>query len=185
MDPGRNETNRADMLGVLYERYAHEIKRFIRRYVKTYEEAEDVTDEMFVKAFQHFDPAWAGNPYLFKGWANKVILRQVGRLSLQNRRNQQISLEDLQERMGTNFLNELVEEPMDGALEKKEMRGKMKALLSSSELKEKYRHVLKLRYIHDMSIENISVLLSIKERTIEQHVHRGLKKLRALFPTEE
>jgi RNA polymerase sigma factor (sigma-70 family) len=55
---------------------------------------------------------------------------------------------------------------------------KMDLLQALSRMKPKYRHTLMLRYYQDMTVPEISAVLSKPEGTIKTWLHQGLKQLR-------
>jgi len=55
------------------------------------------------------------------------------------------------------------------------------ALLLINHLPKKYRKVMKMRYLKDMSIEEISLIIKQPKNTITVQMHRGLKKLKILY----
>lgn len=50
-----------------------------------------------------------------------------------------------------------------------------------AELPEKYREILYLRYIEDLSIQEISTITGERENTVSVRSHRGIKLLEELF----
>ena len=49
----------------------------------------------------------------------------------------------------------------------------------------KYREVIMLRYVEDMSVKDIAVILKDTENNVSVKIHRGLDKLRTLLNKEE
>lgn len=58
--------------------------------------------------------------------------------------------------------------------------GKAAALLIN-ELPEKYRKVMRMKYIQDFSIQEISLITGQSKNTTTVQLHRGLKKLKSLY----
>ncbi|MGZ0042260.1 sigma-70 family RNA polymerase sigma factor [Paenibacillus ottowii] len=54
-----------------------------------------------------------------------------------------------------------------------------------AKLKPKHRHVLILKYMHDMTVPNIALILGKPEGTIKSWVYQGLKQLRRRMGIEE
>ncbi len=52
------------------------------------------------------------------------------------------------------------------------------------QIDEKYRDVIIMRYIDDMSIKEIALAMGELENTISVRIHRGLEKLKKLYITE-
>lgn len=167
----------------LYSDCVVDIRKSLRKLVKTDAEAEDIAQDVFVKAFKQYNPLWTTQPFRFKAWAKVVLRRELYKLSRRNGNGHTFSLERLQE-MGEeeNFFSALLESPLNGVLEKKEMQEMIRYVVDS--LPEKYRAVIKLRYFQNQSIENISILLGQKPKTVKQQLFRGLGKLRARLALE-
>lgn len=58
--------------------------------------------------------------------------------------------------------------------------GKAAALLIQR-LPEKYKKVMRMRYVQDMSLKEISILTGQSKNTIAVQAHRGLEKLKLLY----
>ncbi len=56
-----------------------------------------------------------------------------------------------------------------------------RAILLISSLPEKYQKVLKMRYVQDLSLKEMSLITGQSKETLAVQVHRGLKKLKALY----
>ncbi len=55
------------------------------------------------------------------------------------------------------------------------------ALLLIHRLPERYRKVMRMRYVQDLSLKEISLITGQSKNTIAVQVHRGLEKLRLLY----
>jgi RNA polymerase sigma-70 factor, ECF subfamily len=55
------------------------------------------------------------------------------------------------------------------------------AVLLIQRLPEKYRKVMRMRYVQDMSLEEISLLTQQTRNTVAVQIHRGLKHLREMY----
>ncbi|MEJ0002043.1 MAG: RNA polymerase sigma factor [bacterium] len=53
-----------------------------------------------------------------------------------------------------------------------------------NQLELKYREVIMLRYVEDMSVKDIAAVLGDTENNVSVKIHRGLEKLRALMRRE-
>ena len=54
-------------------------------------------------------------------------------------------------------------------------------LLLVQRLPEKYQKVMRLRYVQDLSLQEISLITGLTKNTLAVQVHRGLKKLKELY----
>ncbi len=55
------------------------------------------------------------------------------------------------------------------------------AVLLISRLPEKYRAVMRMRYVQDLSLKEMSILTGQSRNTLGVQVHRGLQKLKSLY----
>ncbi len=55
------------------------------------------------------------------------------------------------------------------------------ALLLIQRLPEKYRKVLRMRYVQDLSLKEISLITGQSKNTVAVQMHRGLEKLKLLY----
>lgn len=54
-------------------------------------------------------------------------------------------------------------------------------LLLVQRLPEKYQKVMRMRFVQDLSLKDISLITGLSKNTLAVQVHRGLKKLRELY----
>jgi len=55
------------------------------------------------------------------------------------------------------------------------------ALLLIERLPEKYKRVMRMRYVQDLSLKEISLITGESKNTIAVQIHRGLEKLKLLY----
>ncbi len=63
------------------------------------------------------------------------------------------------------------------------MDGKV-AILLIRQLPEKYRKVMRMRYVQDLTLKEISILTKQTKNAVTVQTHRGLKKLKILYDTK-
>lgn len=160
----------------LYDIYARRIYSFVFFKVANREEAEDISSEVFLKAWRYINEnkeieSFSG--LLYKLARNAVIdlyrskashkevfsVDDEGGENLQNKETWQIGFE---EKIG----------------EKLEVQKVIKALQS---LKQEYREIVTLRYVDEMDISEIAEITGKGHVSIRVTLHRGLKKLKQLL----
>lgn len=162
-----------EAFGDLYERYLHPIYRYIHYRVGTHEDAEDLTETVFLKAWQHirtFDREQGA----FKAWlfriAHNVVIdhyrTQKRPLSLDNHP----PMEDKQPTPETTIANKLRQERLRQALQR---------------LSPLHQHVLTLRFINGMSAAEAGAVLDKSAGAVRVLQHRALKALHAYFTAED
>jgi RNA polymerase sigma-70 factor, ECF subfamily len=55
------------------------------------------------------------------------------------------------------------------------------AIFLISQLPIKYQKIIKMRYLQELSLEEISGITGISKKTLSVQIHRGLKKLRGIY----
>ena len=166
---------KADSLayGKLYDLYVAKIYRFIFLKVRTKEDAEDITNEVFLKTWQHITKNKEDteeNIRSFSGLIYKIarnsIVDHYRKRSRENE-NKLGLLENLSEKRD---ILKQVEINQDIARTFQLLR----------KLKQEYQEVVLLRYTEELSIKEISVIIGKKPTAIRVTLHRALKKLKQL-----
>ena len=163
-----------DYFSCLYERYEGRLLRYVKRMgVVTDEEAEDVLQEAFLKIWKNlnaFDPGLKLSSWLYRIVHNQAISCL--------RRKKSFGKDQKEMYDDTRFAN-LPEETPTGnseALEKTDRH--IHELLG--QLPVKYKEVLVLKFLENMSYEEISDVLKIPEGTVATRINRAKKAFRKL-----
>jgi RNA polymerase sigma-70 factor (ECF subfamily) len=59
------------------------------------------------------------------------------------------------------------------------------AMLLIYSLPEKYRKIMRMRYMQDLSIKEISLIAGQSKNTVTVQLHRGLKKMKLLYKAKQ
>ncbi len=164
-------------LGILIKRYLKPIYSFVYRYIGSASQAEDITQEVFVKMWRHlkkFDKKKSFKTWIFSIAKNASIdfLRKKKALPFSEFENEK----------GDNFLIDSFVDfaPLPDELFQQENL----ASLSSSaieKLSPKYRMVLFLRYNDHFTFREIADSLDEPLETIKSRYRRGLILLREIL----
>lgn len=169
-----------DAYRVLVEAYQDRVFTLVRSLVSQAQQAEDLTQEIFVKAYFAL-PSFKGDSafytWLFRIASNHCID------SLRSRRLPEISLdetidEDGDRSRGQTFRAPSSEEP-EAALQKE---GDITRLLNC--LKAEERVVLSLREVQGHSYDEMAVLLNCPANTIKSRLNRARSALRDAYMAE-
>jgi len=154
--------------GQLIRLHQKRLFRFVHGLVGSFDQAEDIVQETFVKAYQAigtFRPGYAFYPWL-STIARNLAYNQIAR------EDKKESLEHLQEAGFDPESTQL------GPLEKllnDEAQGRFyKALMA---LPSKYRTVFVLRHFEDMDYNEISIYLKIPPGTVDSRLYRARQLL--------
>jgi len=169
-----------ESLNILVGRYINLIYSFTYRYVGNEEEAEDITQDVFVKAWNNikkFDQEKSFKTWIFSIAKNTALdwLKKKKAIPFSNFENEE----------GENTLAETLADPASlppELFEKAEIEKELNSALEK--LPPKHRMVLFLRYNNDFNFREISESLGEPLDTIKSQHRRALIKLKK-FLTEK
>ena len=147
----------------LYRAYWHRLYAFAFRYVRSKEDAEDVTQEVFLRIWrgrEHWVPAGAVRNYLYLSVRNAARDRMARVVVAERWRVRQVAAtSETQPNLESAELAAVVEQAL-------------------AELPPKRAAVCRLRLIDGLSYAEIAHRLDVGEKTVETQLARGLKFLR-------
>lgn len=164
----------AEAFGSLYRRYLTRIFRYVRSRISPEQDAEDVTESVFVKAFEALEN------YEERGAPFGAYLYQIARNAIVD----YYRADELTETLD-NAKADWDERPrVERQLIKKESVQEVEAALAT--LPEHYREVIRLRLVMDLPTDQVAQWMGREPSTIRVIQHRALKALRqALGVTDE
>ncbi|HWP82932.1 MAG TPA: sigma-70 family RNA polymerase sigma factor [Bacteroidota bacterium] len=148
---------------VLLDRYQRTVFNVVYRIVKDVEDAQDITQSTFVKAFENlrsFNPK-----YKFFSWIYKIAVNE--------------SLNHLNQRKRTTELNEDIvseEDDPEGSLNNVDLSEKINDCLMK--LSPEYRVVIVLRHFQDLPYHEIGQILDLPEKTVKSRLFAARQALR-------
>ncbi len=151
--------------------YSRKIRRMAERYASVRYEAEDLTQEVFSRVYVHLDQFRADT-----GTLHNWIVRIGRNLMIDHLRRSRRSrwCAGSEELEALNLEDHRVCAPDRGAESEEAARIVTAGLCR---LPEDLREVLRLRYIEDMSYQEISDLLGVPEGTIKSRISRARSRL--------
>ncbi|MEK7149878.1 MAG: RNA polymerase sigma factor [Patescibacteria group bacterium] len=163
----------ASAFGLLYDYYQPKIYRFIFFKTGRREEAEDLTHQVFLNAWQNVkNYKFQGFP--FSSWLYQIARNQI--IDHYRTRKETLNIENVDE---PETVDISIEDKMDFGLEIKRVK---KAILA---LNEEQQDVIIMRFIDDLSPKEISLTLDKPESTIRVLQHRAIKTLQKLLEIKE
>jgi len=154
----------------LVRRYQDPILGLVRRYVKASDDAQDVAQKAFVRAFEKID-TFRGDSS-FRTWLHRIAINLALNHIRGQDRLQPLELDDV-----AAFTNSLGTERLVAA----EVWRKVHARLA--ELPPKQRLVVELRLFHELSFKEVADIADCSEDSAKVNFHHAVKKLRALLPS--
>jgi RNA polymerase sigma-70 factor (ECF subfamily) len=162
-----------EMFEILVRRYNQRLYRVARAILRNDDEAEDVMQEAYVRAYEHLGQ-FAGRAQ-FSTWLTRIAVHEA--LSRQHRGKRYAELEPAFETEG---------DPMDSFAsltldpERQASNSELRRLLEDAvkELPDAYRAVFMLRDVEEMSTTGTAYALEISEENVKVRLHRARAALR-------
>jgi len=162
---------------VLVERHGRPVLTLIARMVRDQGVAEELAQDAFVKAFgalRSFDPA-----YKFSNWMLRIA-HNVAIDHLRKARPPVVSIDD--NASGRDLADVLADGREPSAFEHA-VRGDFMADLEAAlaRLRPEFRRLVVMRYIEDLSYEDIAEVVGLPLGTVKSHLHRARAALGKLL----
>lgn len=157
-----------DAFAVLVERYKDAVQNLAYRMLSNTTEAEDVTQEVFVRAYTQlatYKPA-----HKFSTW----LLSIASHLAIDQLRRRRFLALPLEDVPFLEWITDVGAGPEQSALEG-EQQDEIQAYLQK--LPSKYRAVIVLRYWYDFSYEEIAAALNLTPALVKARLHRARELL--------
>jgi RNA polymerase sigma-70 factor (ECF subfamily) len=165
----------ADAFGNLYERYADSVFRFIYSQTANRFDAEDITGDVFLRAWQSL------TKYEERGFPFSAYLFRIARNVMIDRSRKQKPVSEIPEDELLVGENTHDLEPSTILATKLQHKEIVKTL---EQLREDYRTVLILRFFNDLTTEETSDVMGRSAGAIRVLQHRALSSLRKLLPAQ-
>lgn len=160
----------AEAFGLLYDFYMPRIYRFVLFRVSHREEAEDLTHQTFLKAWEHIE-TYEPRGYPFSSWLYKIARNTV--IDNHRRSKPQLSIESIAPEL-------LIEKSSQG--QEMEVRLEWDRLLTGiQELKEIEQDVLIMRFVDDLTHKEVAKAIDKSEGATKVIQHRALRNLKKIL----
>ncbi|MDO8626768.1 MAG: RNA polymerase sigma factor [Candidatus Magasanikbacteria bacterium] len=154
----------------LYDLFVKQIYRFVYFKVASREEAEDITSEVFLKAWHYLQENKEVKS--FSGLLYKIARNAIIDLYRSKSARPEALIIDAE--------FDLASEP-DLALGVESKIEHARILGALKKLKQEYQEVLTLRYVDDLGINEIAEIISKNEISVRVTIHRALKRLKEIL----
>ncbi|MBI3939526.1 MAG: sigma-70 family RNA polymerase sigma factor [Acidobacteria bacterium] len=170
---------------LLIQRWQKRIFNFIYRNIGNYEEAQDLTQDTFAKAFVKVKDL--DDPAKFSAWLYRVALNECRMAFRRGKGKQNIPLEIYDQTETRELqLRGVMSEPEDTpeeSLQRKESIERLRSVLSA--IPEEQRLIIVMKEYEDLKFHEIAAILEIPLSTVKSRMYLGLKTLRRLLVQRE
>jgi RNA polymerase sigma-70 factor (ECF subfamily) len=166
----------AEAYGQLVKRYQNKIFRLAQHITQNREDAEDVLQETFLKAYEHLDQ-FQGNSKFYT-WVVRIAVNQA-LMKLRRRKNDKsVSLDETIDTGEDTIVREIAawDEDPEQQLSREEIGGILDTAVQS--LDAPYRSVFVLRDIEEMSTEETADALGLSVPAVKSRLLRARLQLR-------
>jgi len=168
----RAKEGESEAFGLLYDFYMPRIYRFVLFKVGHREEAEDLTHQTFLKAWEHVE-TYESRGYPFSSWLYRIARNTV--IDHHRRSRPQVNIDDL----GPDIL---IEEGTQG----KDLDIKIEwtvMLEAIFKLKDVEQDVLLMRFVDELTHQEVAKAIGKSEGATKVIQHRALKNLKKIIET--
>ncbi len=139
--------------------------------VRSHEEAEDVTQDAFVKAYRSLGRFRVGSP--FRPWLLKIVRNEALNRVRSSKRRHQLTL-----RAESDPVSGVAAPSPEAEVVSEEERALV--LEAIEKLPDRYRAAVTHRFLLELSEEETAAVLGIPKGTVKSRTARGLERLRTL-----
>lgn len=161
-----------DFFGVLMERYQAKIFRYGRKFLSSEDNIEDVVQDVFVKTYENiksFDTSQKFSPWIYRIAHNTYVN------ALKKNSRGPVYLFDFD----TFISHTVVDNPIEREREQKEMKVIVERGLEK--LEPRYREMLVLYYLEELSYKEIAEILHIPIGTVGIRLMRAKEMLKKVY----
>jgi RNA polymerase sigma-70 factor (ECF subfamily) len=164
---------------VLVARHERRILAVARRITRTREDAEDVTQQSFQKAFLHLHQ-FEGRAS-FSTWLTRVAINEAQMLRRKSRGIHEVSIDDADANEETAIALEVPDSRPDpeASCSQREWVGMLSSAMN--ELTPGMRQAIQLRELDERSMEETAQLMGISVNAVKARVFQGRRKLRRIL----
>ena len=162
----------------IYERFHGRVHRLAFRITRNHQDAEDVVQECFMRAFQHMN-TFAGRSKL-STWISRIAIN-AALMKIRKRGGHESSLGDMVERSRTGHCAEIAPDHL--APDRLLLRRELKQILVEglARLSPGLSRVVDLHYFGELSARECAQILGISETNAKSRLLRAKLKLRPAF----
>ncbi len=177
----RAKDGEAEAFGLLYDYYLPKIYRFVLLKVSHREEAEDLTHQAFLKAWEHVDK-YKDEGFPFSSWLYRIARNTIidHYRSTKHSKND-VGIDELEERIGE--LPEIDVVPLDARLDQKIEIFQISTAIKK--LKDIEQDIIIMRFVDDLPHEEVARVVGKSVSATKLIQHRAIKKIKEELAKEK
>ncbi|HUX36112.1 MAG TPA: sigma-70 family RNA polymerase sigma factor [Candidatus Paceibacterota bacterium] len=157
---------KASAFGLLYDHYQPKIYRFVLIKVSRREDAEDITHQVFLNAWQNISN-YKDLGFPFSSWLYRIAKNQI--IDKYRTKKQEVDLESVDEEIFAD----------SGISDNIEIKIRLERVMKEiKNLKQDYQDVLIMRFVEDLSIKEVAAAVEKSEGAVKLMQHRAIKELK-------
>ena len=161
----------------LVDHFQPEIFRMLYYRTRSRPDAEDLTQDVFLRAFKHL--ARLQSPQVFRSWLYRIAVNRVNDHFRKKRFRSLFGNTSIDDETFLETEEMAVPAQAPEALARKEFWKQVEKMLDA--LSRTEREVFLLRFFDQLSIKEITAALGNNESTVKTHLYRSLKKIKDSF----
>lgn len=171
-------TGSRQAFGRLVQRYQHGIVNYLNTMIRDYEEALDLSQEVFVKAYRNLHQYQ--QQYRFSSWLYRIAHNQAMDY-FRKRRPKLVSIDETVQLEDSEIERQVVDNGLspEQSLQRKEQKQAIADAIDR--LPPVYRSLIVLRHLNHLSYEDIATVSDLPLGTVKTRIYRGRERLRALL----
>ena len=165
----------AEAFGVLARRYESKMLRYVRRFLFGYEDAEDIVQDVFFKAYSNIQSV--DTKRKFSSWLYRIAHNESIN-AIKKKKKEAVPFWDPE----TLFPHPVSNKKTDRDIHEKDLKKMIDTCLE--ELSVKYREVIILYYLEEISYQEISDVLQVPTSTVGVRIKRAKAKLKKIYESK-
>lgn len=158
----------------LFRRYYPRMFYYAKRIVGGQDDADDVVQEVFLKLWNRMDSLDINEPTI-ESYLYKTTYSRALNFLKRYRKVDTSVIEDINELRMSCYISSMGNGEKD--MENDDLKKRINQAIG--ELPDKCREIFVLSYLKDMKNSEIAQMLNVSVRTVEAHIYKALKSLRA------
>lgn len=163
-----------ECFGKLYDHYVPKIYRFLFVKTNNREEAEDLTHEVFVSAWQNLG-RYTHQGFPFSSWLYQVARNKV--IDYYRLKKNHTSLEEADGEGAAFAVENTIARDLDNALKINKIKGLLQELSSDQQ------DVILMRFVEELSYAEIASVMEKSEGAVRLIQHRAIQELKKHIPS--